>query len=50
MQYLVNSREMKHYDTNTSTTFQIPSLVLMERAALEVVRVIKEEQIKAENV
>ncbi len=50
MQYLVNSREMKHYDTNTSTTFQIPSLVLMERAALEVVRVIKEERIKAENV
>lgn len=47
MKYLVNSDEMKAYDTNTITTFQIPSLVLMERAALEVMAVIREEQIDA---
>lgn len=34
MEYLVNSREMKMCDDNTSTHFQIPSMVLMERAAL----------------
>lgn len=34
MEYLVNSREMKMCDENTSTHFQIPSMVLMERAAL----------------
>lgn len=47
MKYLVNSREMKNYDTNTIETYQIPSLVLMERAALEIVAVIKEEKIDA---
>lgn len=50
VQYLVNSREMKKYDANTSETFQIPSLVLMERAALETAAVIKEEHIKADDV
>ncbi|MGN0142118.1 MAG: NAD(P)H-hydrate dehydratase [Roseburia sp.] len=33
MKYLVNSREMKLYDKNTSEQFKIPSIVLMERAA-----------------
>lgn len=36
MQILVNSREMKEYDSNTIHHFQVPSLVLMERAALGV--------------
>ncbi|OCG06498.1 hypothetical protein A9G13_09470 [Gilliamella sp. wkB178] len=37
MQYLVTSSEMKHYDTYTSQKVGIPSLVLMERAALAVI-------------
>lgn len=36
MRYLVNSREMKAYDNNTTEIFKIPSLVLMERAAVAV--------------
>ena len=36
MRYLVTGSEMKEYDTNTIETFGIPSLVLMERAALAV--------------
>lgn len=43
MQYLVNSREMKTCDKNTIETFGVSSEVLMERAALSVVRCIKEE-------
>ncbi len=34
MRYLVNSREMKRYDANTTEYFKIPSLLLMERAAV----------------
>lgn len=34
--YLVSAEEMKRYDRNTITYFGIPSLVLMERAALAV--------------
>ncbi len=34
MKYLVNSSEMKTYDTNTAGYFKVPSIVLMERAAL----------------
>lgn len=37
MQYLVTSSEMKHYDAYTSNKIGLPSLVLMERAALAVV-------------
>ena len=37
MQYLVTSSEMKHYDAYTSNEIGLPSLVLMERAALAVV-------------
>ncbi len=33
-QYLVTACEMKRYDGNTTEKYQIPSLVLMERAAL----------------
>lgn len=41
MQILVNSREMKECDANTIQYFQVPSLVLMERAALGVVEAIE---------
>ncbi len=34
MQYLVNSSEMKTYDKNTADYYKVPSIVLMERAAL----------------
>lgn len=37
MQYLVTSSEMKHYDAYTANKIGLPSLVLMERAALAVV-------------
>ena len=37
MKYAVSSREMRNYDKNTSEYFGIPSLVLMERASLQVV-------------
>lgn len=43
MQYLLNAREMKQIDKNTIEVFGVPSLVLMERAALRVVEVIKKE-------
>ncbi len=41
MEYLVNAREMKQYDTNTIEYYGIPSAVLMERAALAVYHEIK---------
>lgn len=44
MQYLVNSREMKNCDKNTIEEFKVPLEVLMERAALSVVRSIKKEK------
>lgn len=34
MKYLVNSHEMRLYDNQTSETFRVPSLLLMEQAAL----------------
>ena len=34
MRYLVNSREMRQYDSNTSEVLKVPSLILMEQAAL----------------
>ena len=43
MQYLLNAREMKQIDKNTIEVFGVPSLVLMERAALRVVEMIKKE-------
>ncbi len=41
MKYLVNSREMRQYDRNTTETFETPSLLLMERAALTAYEEIK---------
>lgn len=34
MEYVVTAQEMRRFDTNTSEYFKIPSIVLMERAAL----------------
>jgi len=34
MKYLVNSREMRQYDKNTSEILKVPSLILMEQAAI----------------
>lgn len=36
MKYLVTASEMKQYDINTTEKYGMPSLVLMERAALAV--------------
>ncbi len=43
MKYLVNSREMKRYDTNTISRFHMPGLLLMERAALAFAEEAKKE-------
>ena len=40
MEYILTAAEMKKCDETTSLTYGIPSLVLMERAALETVKVI----------
>lgn len=45
MQYLLNAKEMKQADQNTITVFSVPSLVLMERAALRVIETIEKEGI-----
>ena len=43
MKYLLTSREMKQADSNTIEHFQVPSMVLMERAALGVADIIEKE-------
>lgn len=45
MRYIVNSREMKLYDTNTTEKFFVPSMVLMERAAVSFVEELKNQKI-----
>lgn len=40
MEYILTAEEMKKCDETASLTYGIPSLVLMERAALETVRII----------
>ena len=42
LQFLVSAEEMKRYDTYTIEQIGIPSMVLMERAALKVVESMKE--------
>ena len=44
MQYAVNSQQMKEADSRMIQQMGIPSLVLMERAALETVAAMKEEK------
>lgn len=46
MRYIVNSREMKLYDTNTTEKFFVPSVVLMERAAVAFVEELKAQKIE----
>lgn len=50
MRYIVNSREMKSYDKNTIETYRVPSVVLMERAALACVETLYEEKVPLEKV
>ncbi len=50
MQYLVNSREMKRYDRNTTECLGIPSAVLMERAALAAVEALREQRLRLSHV
>ena len=40
MEYVLTAAEMKQCDEQTTTEYGIPSLVLMERAALETARII----------
>lgn len=49
MQYLLSAREMKQADKNTIEVFGVPSLVLMERAALRVIETVKREGLDASN-
>lgn len=42
MEYVLTAAEMKQCDEQTTTEYGIPSLVLMERAALETARIITE--------
>ncbi len=42
MKYLVNSIQMRECDRNTSEYYKVPSVVLMERAALAVVECVNE--------
>lgn len=44
MQYLVSQKEMKQYDKHTMEYYKIPSLVLMERAALVTVEQLRSEK------
>lgn len=48
MKYLVNSREMRQYDNNTSEICKVPSLLLMEQAALaaceEIEKLVRKEE------
>lgn len=45
MQYLLKAKEMKQADQNTIERLGVPSLVLMERAALQVVDTIEREKL-----
>lgn len=45
MDYIIDGRTMKAADHYTVETIGIPSLVLMERAALQVVETVKKEKI-----
>lgn len=45
MRYLVNSREMKLYDSNTTEKFFVPSIVLMERAAVSFVEELQNQKV-----
>lgn len=44
MKYLVSQKEMQQYDKNTIEFFGVPSIVLMERAALVTVETLRKEK------
>lgn len=46
MKYLVRKEEMKQYDANTMEVFGIPSMVLIERAALAAVEELERDGLK----
>ncbi|MDD6193740.1 MAG: NAD(P)H-hydrate dehydratase [Lachnospiraceae bacterium] len=50
MKYLLTSREMKQADHNTIEHFHMPDMVLMERAALGVVEVIENEDVRNKTI
>lgn len=50
MRYLLSAQEMKAWDGNTIHQFHMPSMVLMERAALKVVETMKQEGLDVSNV
>lgn len=50
MEYLVFADEMKYYDQQTIEEKKIPSMVLMERAALAVVEVMEERDLKKDKI
>lgn len=43
MKYVLTQKEMQDSDANTTNTFQVPSMILMERAALSVIEAIKQD-------
>lgn len=49
MKYIVDGTEMKKIDSDTINKIGIESLVLMERAALETVKVIRKQKLKKEH-
>lgn len=50
MRYIVNSREMKLYDNNTTEKYHVPSIVLMERAAVAFVEALREQSVNLSDV
>lgn len=50
MEWIVNAKEMKNCDTNTIEYYGIPSLVLMERAALKTVEFLETRHCNLEKV
>lgn len=50
MRYLVNSREMKNCDMNTMEKYHVPSVVLMERAALACVETLYDRNVVLDKV
>lgn len=49
MRYILNANQMKSADAYTINKMGIPSMVLMERAALQTVKVMKEKKINLSN-
>ena len=50
MRFLVNSREMRQYDKNTTEFFKVPSLILMEQAAIAACEEIVKSADKKESI